>query len=177
MRLIQDQPGYNWRTDDPAKMYFRHTGVDAAPTQLLANRIGHFCVNAFTQIIPVEIERLHYMASAMFGPGRGGNTKWTGDAYKFAIYRYNRDVVILRTDGGGTTAYLVDQLDAIPTWRYICDQLLEPALWDICIMLTETFHAGEAKARTEERLAFAEGRMKKRRLGGKVRVEVVQKQA
>lgn len=121
------------------------------------------------------------MAVGIFGAGRPSrtcrNVKWTGDAYEYGLYQYasgaarHPAIVVLRTDGGGTYAYIDDTLTAIETWTTIAAQPPE-MIWNICHLIAHTYERAFCAGRAQIEQIFLEGRLKKRRRQGRLRVEV-----
>ncbi|MCU1299454.1 MAG: hypothetical protein JWO91_3732 [Acidobacteriaceae bacterium] len=119
MRLIQEHTGWNWHTDDPARLFIKNSGSNTEAPKMLECYVMHDSLN-HGEFIEVEFEKLEFLASALFGAGRvsslGSNTKWTGEAYtgeayKDGIYRCLRPfsghpaIVIIEVHGGGTQGY------------------------------------------------------------------------
>jgi len=126
----------------------------------------------------VGLEALRFMGHGLFGESRpcgyGSATRWTGDAYRFGIYEEpGKRVVIIRTDGAGTTAYAVDETDALDTWQKLVAALPSEVLWNLCMTLSNTY----CKGRTDERQVvlqqFLEGKLRKRKRRGILQVVVL----
>jgi hypothetical protein len=180
LRLIQNHPGHNWHTDDPAMLYMRNTGHLAEPPQTLNCFVLHDSLNG-GEFIEIELERLEFIASAMFGEARpsGGSTKWTGDAYRHAIYRYTRPyssygaIVIIETHGGGTQGYYIRTLTAVETWSHLAATLTSELLWNVCHDMCRMYDNARYVERHRIYAQFLQGRLKKRRRGGRVSVQVL----
>jgi hypothetical protein len=164
----------NWRNDP------------ATPADLKEVETGRF----FHPVHPngrttfdVKTDEWQHVARATFGPSRCG---WTGDSYRYDIYRYagksyfDEGAWALRFSHGGGNGWLTHRtLQGESNIMEHAAALPEIRRWDVCHFLYETVTktATEA-ARDEFRLvscAFIEGRLKKRRKGKTVRVEIVQK--
>jgi hypothetical protein len=182
MRLIQEHAGWNWHTDDPAKLYVKDTGNNPEPPKILKCYVMHDSLN-YGEFIEVEFEKLEFLALAMFGAGRasssGSNTKWTGDAYKHGIYRCLRPfsghpaIVIIEVHGGGTQGYYWNTLTAHETWIHLADVLSSEALWNICHDLCQMYHNARNVERRKLHRQFLEGRPRKRRRNHDLYVEVL----
>ena len=185
MELIQDFPGYNWHTDDPARLYFPRTGHLTGAPLALKCFVMHDSLNR-GECIEVEVDRLEYLATAKFGQGRlspgGGNTRWTGDAYQHAIYRYTEpfssrgSIVIIETHGGGTQGYHLATLTAAETWAGLARSLLSETLWNICHDLCRMYQNARYVERQTIYRQFLQGRLKRRRRSHKVYVQVLPEQ-
>jgi len=173
--LQREGEGLNWHTDDPAKLYLSNTGdFSEAPTELSAFIIGRGgVVRPATRV--VKLEDLRFMGHGLFGESRpcsyGSSTRWTGDAYKFGIYEEPvKRIVIIRTDGSGTTAYAIDETDALETWQKLVAALPSEVLWNLCMTLSNTYRKGRADERQVVLQQFLEGKLRKRRRRGVVQV-------
>lgn len=168
-RLLREREGHNWRMDDPAGLYLAHTGgLPEPPEKVTAFVIGH-CFSA-PETRDVELSRLEYLAAGTFNPeaGRG----WTGAYLKFAVYMYSPEhgraaAVILRTDGGGSYFYLVDDLDSERLFRPLCATLSADALWSLLASLVHTYEKGRQDERTKLYGLLLEDRLKKRKRRGR----------
>ena len=177
MILQQEREGYNWHTDDPAHLYISNTGhLTDGPKEVTAFIIGRGgVVRAATRV--VNLATLKFMGWGLFGEGRpcrfDARTRWTGDAFKFGIYEEGTgNVVIIRTDGAGTTAYAVDETDALDTWGKILAILPSEQVWNLCATITGTYRKGCDDERRRVFDQFLEGRLRKRKKHGVVSVEV-----
>ena len=175
MILQREGEGLNWHTDDPAKLYLSNTGdFSEAPTELSAFIIGRGgVVRPATRV--VKLEGLRFMEHGLFGESRpcsyGSSPRWTGDAYKFGIYEEPvKRIVIIRTDGSGTTAYAIDETDALETWQKLVAALPPEVLWNLCMTLSHTYRKGRADERQVVLQQFSEGKLRKRRRRGVLQV-------
>jgi hypothetical protein len=177
-KLVKEHEGWNWRFTDAAGLHLSNTGhLTVPPAEVSAYRIGHVCL-VLPDTLPLELARLEYVGKAFFGeprPSRGlsSGTKWTGDAYKFAVYVYRPEfgrahAVILRTDGSGSRFYFLDDTDSDETWRKLVEVMPEPHLWSLCQSITHTYHQGrtDEKRHLFERLKRGLLKVRKRRGGG-----------
>jgi hypothetical protein len=119
----QEAPGYYWRTNDAADLAFNEAGPQP-PTHISCYNL-HDTLNR-GEIAQVPIAELHFLAKTHFGVR---NVGWTGDAYRFGIYRFSRqfgrpEIVIIVSHGGGMEAYLLSDLVAHQTWKP-CSRALE----------------------------------------------------
>ncbi len=168
-----------FHTDDPAALYlYAKKGAVEPPEEFqavyLAARRGSGSQTT------IKFRDLEFMAPALFGeprPSKVTNSNWTGDAYKFAIYRntnkYGPPIVILRTDGGGFYAYAIRDLCDIELWELLTAQLPHERLWDLCMELTRTYECGIEDGRTEITTAFLDGSLKKKKVRGQESYRVV----
>lgn len=171
MKLIQDHPGYYWHTDDAARLHIDNA-QPTPPEKLNAFRIGHVCL-VLSSELELEPAKMEYLGQGFFGPARGNRIKWTGDCYKFGIYRYEDRAVILRTDGGGSYLYYIDQTDAGKVWAELCNVLSSSMLWDVCQTVAHTYDEGRKAERRKLHTLFLAGRLKKRKRQGRLSVEIV----
>jgi hypothetical protein len=176
--LQQEHEGYNWHTDDPAHLYISNTGhLPQGPKEVTAFIIGRGgVVRPATRVL--KLETLKFMGCGLFGEGRpcgfDARTRWTGDAFKFGIYEEGtRNIVIIRTDGAGTTAYAVDETDALDTWVKILAILPREQVWNLCATITDTYRKGCGDERRRVFQLFLRGKLRKRKTHGAVRVEVL----
>jgi hypothetical protein len=176
--LQQEHEGYNWHTDDQAYLYLANTGhLPEAPAELPAFIIGRGgVVEPATRI--VKLGPLRFMGLGLFGASRpcgySSTTRWTGDAYRFGIYEEpGKRVVIIRTDGSGTSAYAVDETDALDTWQKLVAALPSEVLWNLCMTLSNTYRKSRADERQVVLRHFLEGKLRKRKRRGIVQAVVV----
>jgi hypothetical protein len=180
LQLVQEQAGYNWKLNDPAGLYLAGTAhLKEPPLVIEAKRLGHTGIleAASAQIVLHDLE---FTAFGFFGAGRPSaacrGVKWTGDAYKYALYYYaygasrHPAIVVLRADGSGTYAYIDDTITAVETWTAISQQPPE-MVWNICHLIVDTYERAFRRGRAEIQQLFLEGRLKKRRSHGHVRIE------
>jgi hypothetical protein len=167
----------------------------ATPGDLKDVEIGTFFQPKYPngrQTFDVKTAEWKHVARATFGPARKGpnarptEAGWTGDSYRYDIYRYAGESFLdegawaLRFSHGGGNGWL--------THRPLQDQttplehaalLPETLRWDICHFLYGSVEkTADEAARDQYRelaVAFVEGRLKKRRKDGRVRVEILPK--
>jgi len=130
-----------------------------------------------------------HVARATFGPARKGpnarptEAGWTGDSYRYDIYRYTGEshfdtgAWALRYSHGGGNGWLTHRpLAGETTPLEHAARLAESQSWDVCHFLYKSVNttANEAARDQYRELAeaFVEGRLKKRRKDGRVRVEI-----
>lgn len=175
MKAIQDHPGHYFHTDDGAMLRFSEAHGDA-PQSVQAAVIGRHGRDS----AEVTLSECTLMAVGDFGQARpsglGGDTKWTGASHRFGIYRVDARfgrvrILIFRTDGGGASFYLVDEIDALETWQKLA-LLPSELLWNLCMTITETHDQARRAERSVVFRLFLEGRLKKRRARGRVFVDV-----
>ena len=182
MRLIQERPGWNWHSDDPARLYIKDSGNSIESPKMLKCYIMRDSAN-YGDFIDVEVEKLEFLASGMLGAGRassrGSNTKWTGDAYKHASYQCprpsygRRAIVIIEAHGGGTQGYFWNTLSAYETWTHLVNILPSEVLWNVCHDLCQMYHNARSVERKKIHRQFLEGRLRKKRRNQTVYVEVL----
>jgi hypothetical protein len=116
VKLIQETPGCNYRTDDAAQIYFRGS-PSGAPTHIRCSGIGytlsaHSCAEFNVELAPFEL-----IGVGNFGEGRpcSGSpaTKWTGRSHKYGVYKHNRQLLIIESHGGGEQGYFDDHSHAM----------------------------------------------------------------
>ena len=171
MEFIKEDDLYDWRTKDAAGLYIRHTSKSANPPHEFAcTVIGHSGILR-PATLPVETQNLEFLGAGLFGPPRDKSAEdagWTGDAYKFGIYAHRptfgrRNIVILRTDGGGFYSYLDVSLTAAEMWTHLSKSCSPETLWNICSCVVHTYELGRQNGRREIMDLFAEGRLLKKR--------------
>ncbi|MBZ5505985.1 MAG: hypothetical protein LAO78_10905 [Acidobacteriia bacterium] len=168
----QEAPGYYWRTNDAADLAFNEAGPQA-PTHISCYNL-HDTLNR-GEIAQVPIGELHFLARAHFGVR---NVDWTGDAYKFGIYRFTRqfgrpEIVIVVSHGGGMEAYLLSDLVAHQTWTNVAEHLSEDLRWNLCYEIMHAHRAVKTEATRVVMQLFLEGRLKKRRRRNRSYVQVL----
>jgi hypothetical protein len=182
MKLIQDNPGHNWHTDDTAKLFIARTGELNEAPKTISCFVTNDSLNS-GEVIEVEFTQLEFIAPAVFGDSRpslgGRSTRWTGSAYKYALYQHGSTyeiypaIVIIETHGGGTQGYYIKTLTAVDTWRHFAHVLPTETLWNICHDLSRMY----ANARYIERkiihTQFLQGRLKRVRRNKRLFVEVL----
>ncbi len=178
MRAIQDHPGHYFHTDDGLCLRFNEAHGDA-PYRVNAAIIGRGGIER-PSTMPIMLATCDVMAGAFFGdarPSGHGTTKWTGDSHRFGFYSVSGDVtkgvLIFRTDGTGARFYFIDERDAIQTWGIAYANLATEVLWNLCMTITETYEQARRDERREQHALFAAGRLKKRRKGGAIYVDVL----
>lgn len=176
-----------WRADDEGGLWFRDGWEKPEPpTTAEAYLVGHSgLVRDATRTI--ELADLEYVCKAFFGPPRGNARPdgeggwlggWTGDYCKYALYLLRNefatpDAVIMRHDGGGHYFYVIDELESHKAWPAIALALPEPLRWTLFNSYAHTYHAGAKAGERKMGRLFLEDRLKKRRKGGAVRLEVL----
>ena len=155
---------------------------------------GRFLFPAYEQplaefvVIPAEWT---HVCSARFGPGRPSSFSktilWTGDSYRYDIFvpfKESEDKrIALRWWNGSGEGWMIaedrERRDELSILRMIAEMPDERRRWDACHQLWQAAHRSEmAGARSEAvrySTAFVEGRLKKRRRAGRVRVEILPK--
>jgi hypothetical protein len=169
-----------WRTNDAAGLHVDgRSDAPEPPQEFACSVVGHSGILR-PATIPVPTATLTFLGTGLFGPPRDKSEHqagWTGDAYKFGVYDYlprhgRRQIVILRTDGGGFYAYVDVSLEASEMWRHLCKTCSPEMLWNICQCVVHTHDLACQKGRQEMMKLFAEGRLKKRRRQGRTQVYV-----
>lgn len=165
----------------------------ATPADLKAVESGTFFQPKYPngrQTFEVKTAEWEHVARATFGPGRpsdpSGNVKWTGNSYRYDIYRYvgegflDEGAWALRFSHGGGNGWLTHRpLHGETTPLEHAAALPETLRWDVCHFFYEsvetTAHEAARDKYREMATAFLEGRLKKRRRNRTVSVEIVQK--
>lgn len=127
-----------------------------------------------------------HVCSARFGEGRPcgfsakDTTLWTGDSYRYDIFTRDGQMALRWWNGAGEGWLIAEDKDRRSEtclFSMIAEIRVEARRWDACHFI---WQAAEKSARAAERelaerwtQAFIEGRMKKRKRGGKVRLEIV----
>jgi hypothetical protein len=169
---VQETPGYYWRTNDAADLAFNDAGPQP-PTHISCYDL-HYTLNR-GEIAQVPIAELHFLARAHFGDR---NVGWTGDAYRFGIYRFTRqfgrpEIVVIVSHGGGMEAYSLSDLVAHQTWSHIAEHLSEDLRWNLCYEIMHAQRAVKDEATRIVKQLFLEGRLKKRRRRNRSYVQVL----
>lgn len=128
-----------------------------------------------------------HLCSARFGDGRPcgtGNTKWTGNSYRYDIFFKTQagenDLLALRWSNGSGDGWLISEWKKPRRESNILDVITtigdEGERWDLCHFLWQTAHktalaAERATAARYER-AFMENRLKKKKGPGGYRVRI-----
>lgn len=138
----------------------------------------------------VKTSEWKHIVRATFGQARpsglSSDVCWTGNSYRYDIYRYNGKGIYdtgawaLRFSHGGGNGWLTHRpLKGETTPLEHAVALAEPLRWDICHFLYEsvekTAHEAARDKYREMANAFVDGRLKKRRQDGQVRVEILPK--
>ena len=136
MNPTQAQPGYYWNTNDGAALDFEQAGPEK-PTTVRCYMMRD--LSGIGGTIDDSSEHLEFMAAGIFGEPRGNRTKWTGDAYRYGIYRVQSDtstnpvgIVILERHGGGMVGYTFNGHEDFQTWARIVAVSTSEQLWDLC---------------------------------------------
>lgn len=118
-----------------------------------------------------------FVCSARFGEARPcsfGNAKWTGDSYRYDIFRKGHQLALRWCNGSGEGWILCDPVerrDVANLLEVIINEPDESRRWDFCHFLYETVSrtASAANVDTAEKYsnAFVQGRLKKRKIRGK----------
>ena len=165
----------------------------ATPADLKEVETGKFFHPVYPNGRPtfdVKTGEWKHVARATFGPGRpsGGNSSacWTGNSYRYDIYRYKGDGIFekgawaLRFSHGGGNGWLTHRpLSGETTPLEHAVALPETLRWDVCHFLYECVEKTATEAARDQyrelAQAFVDGRLKKRRKAGRVRVEIESK--
>src|SRR5215469_16748955 len=166
MRMIQDDPDYNYHTDDPANIYFRNS-AHQVPTHLSCSGMG-FELSAHSFGEPeVELALFEFIGAGLFGDARPcaglTATKWTGDSHKYGIYKHRNQLLIIESNGSGEYGYLERHSDNIQLFENLCTTLPKEQIWDICHLIAETQKQGYRKGRHEMATLFLQNRLKRRK--------------
>jgi hypothetical protein len=172
MNPIQLQPGYYWRTNDAADLAFSEAGPER-PTHINCYNLHDTLNRGETARVPVA--GLQLMTKAYFGERKVG---WTGDAYKFGIYRLTSEfgrgeIVIIVSHGGGMEAFSLSDLVAVQTWTHLAAHLSEELLWNLCYEIMHAHRAVKSEATRRMSLLFLENRLKKRKRRNRLSVEIL----
>ena len=158
----------------------------ATPADLKDVERGTFFQPAYPngrQTFDVKTGEWEHVARASFGPARFG---WSGDSYRYDIYRYAGKSIFdqgawgLRFSHGGGNGWLTHRpLSGETTPLEHAVALPEPLRWDVCHFLYDCAEKTACEAARDKYRelaeAFVEGRLKKRRKDGRVRVEIITK--
>lgn len=181
MNPTQAHFGHYWHTDDPADLAFNESGSEQPQTVRCYNMQNHLNKGEFRQ---VPVAPLQYLATGNFGEARlsgiGSTTRWTGDSHRYGIYRnptglYRDGIVILECHGGGMYGYAFDNLVAGETWEYIAAHFKPEMIWNLCNQIAHAYRTARDAVQHEIHQAFLEGRLKRRRKGGKQWVQIVER--
>lgn len=165
------KPGYYWQMDDRAGLHLRNSSAEA-PQSIRAVDMTRY----LGAEIEVPIAELEYVGAGIFGearPSAAARARWTGDAYKYAIYKTRqRDIVIMRTDGSGTYFYVLSNPGVYQAWRTLVDTLKPESIWDVCHNLTFAFNRGFQQGERKTAKAFLAKELKPRRKRGTIYCDV-----
>lgn len=162
----------------------------ATPPNLKDIETGRFFQPVYPNGIPtfeVKTAEWKHLARASFGPARGEGTRWTGDSHRYDIYRYDGEDIFnklawaVRYSHGGGQGWFVYRPHSRNKTSPIEHALAlpEPQRWDVCNFLCESVERTATEAARDQYTrvaeAFVDGRLKKRRKDGRVRVEILPK--
>jgi hypothetical protein len=176
MNLIQDSPGENYHTDDAARIYFRRS-TEQAPTHLRCVGMG-FELSAHSDVeFNLELAPFELIGVGRFGEGRPcdgqSGTKWTGDSYKYGVYKHHRSLLIIQSHGGGEQGYLDRHSNAIELFDFICATLPPERIWDMCHLIAHTENRAYRKGLNEMATLFLEGRLRRKRRNHRYELEIL----
>jgi hypothetical protein len=189
MKLIATQYHSNWAWEFPdGSGMVLSTPTGTMPTVVNAVNIGSICNDLTGLTSPVHLADLKLLAHAQYNgdtdvrPRGDGSGAGVQSSIRYAVFElpestlYHRDLVIGCMSGFGPRFFLVH------CGHGLKDVIQLPGftgrmLWDLCNLLVEShFHGWKIGRRHEYQrlgMAFLEGRLKKRRKRGEVRLEVV----
>lgn len=183
MKAITQGPGCYWKTDDAAGLSFNEVDHDEGPpTHVTCLTMGGSLHRPGSVSVPLD--SMVFLAAGLFGAGRpcgfDSQTKWSGNSHKYAVYEVHRGVggkaiVVLVAHGGGMRGYHFDQTWSLDMWRGFC-KLKTESLWDVCHAFTDAYEAGRDATKVKLLTAFLEGRLKKRKKGGRLTAEVIDRE-
>ena len=166
---VQDCPGHYWRTNDAVDLHFNEAGTEQPQIVRCFNMQDHLNSGEARN---VPVEGLSLLAPGIFGAGRpcrsGSNARWTGDSYRYGIYRnpaglYKDGIVILERHGGGMQGYAFDSIVAGETWGLIAHSFSTEMIWNLCNQMANAYRAARDAEKVIVFRAFADGRLKKSR--------------
>jgi len=176
--------------DERSRIYLSGREYPTYPETIEAKRIGHIClVKDVEMAIPTQelnYEGRYRCGETPYEHGGGwvreedGKRRWAACAF-FLVYSHvpdigSKTIVIVENHGGGTFFYYVDQLDFHDNFLRTLEAIPESAVWDILHAMIGSWHEGRQYGRDrtsrEYAEAFVEGRLKKRKKGDVVRVEI-----
>lgn len=177
MKPTQLHPGHYWRSGDPADIWFNEHGIEQPETIRCFNTHDHLNRG---ESRTVAVSSLEFVAAGLFGearPGVAAPIRWTGDSHRYGLYRNVAEwgcpsIVMLECHGGGMRGYLFDHLVANETWEFVARSMPPEMIWNLCKQISDVYETGRMAERESLFRAFAEGRMRKRRKSGRVRVEI-----
>ncbi len=169
---VQDYPGHHWRTNDAADLRFTESGQEQ-PTHVDCYNL-HDTLNR-GEMVRVPAADLDLISRAYFGDRKAG---WTGDAYRFGVYRWNvsigrPQIVIIVSHGGGMEAYCLSDLVAFETWTHLSNNVSEEILWNLCYEIMHAQRAVKTEVHRAAMRLFLDGRLRKRKRGTWLHVEVL----
>ena len=176
MKLVQDDPDYNFHTEDDAAIYFRNSARQA-PTHLCCSGIGfELSAHSYGEF-RVELAPFEFIGAGLFGEVRPcaalDSTKWTGNSHKYGIYKHRNQLLIIESNGSGEYGYLERHSDNIQLFDSLCASLPRERLWDLCHLIAETQKHGYRKGRHEITTLFLQNRLKRRRRNNQYRLEIL----
>lgn len=142
------------------------------------------------ELVEIDVKPAEWtqVCSARFGEGRPcgfaprDTTKWTGDSYRYDIFEREGQMALRWWNGSGEGWLIAEKKDhrsETCLLSMIAAMPDEARRWDACHFIWQAAHKSAlAAARAEGRRyaqAFVEGRLKKRRRKGEVRVEIAPK--
>lgn len=176
MKFIQDNPDYNYHTDDAAKIYFRRSALQA-PTHLLCTGIGYELSADSLGTFSMELAPFEFVGAGIFGAARPcdtlSSTKWTGDSHKYGVYKHSNYLLIMESNGSGEFGYLERHSDNVRLFEHLCATLRVEQIWDICHLIAETQKQAYRKGRHELETLFLQNRLKRRKRNSRYCLEIV----
>jgi hypothetical protein len=156
----------------------------ATPANLKPREQGHALEPRYPNGRPemtIDTKEWTHVSRATFGPARSrahGGVGWTGDSYRYDLYRYSGKGSIwdrawgLRYSHGGGDGWII--ADSLPGEQTIFEIIAglpdEVRRWDaahaVYNAISSTVTETSRDVANKYRLAFAEGRLKKRKLRG-----------
>lgn len=177
MQAISQGDGCYWKTDDQAGLSFNEVNHGGNPPS------GVRCYNLHDTLNDGEESRMPLSAMGLIGIGeftdaRVRKVRYTGQSHKYGIYLCTPEhgrkcIVILVAHGAGMRGYRLTQLWAVELWCNLCTTLSTDDLWSLCHQVIDAYDEGRSAEKRKLLTAFAEGRMKKRRKGGRVTVDII----
>lgn len=144
------------------------------PINVMANHAGHVSL-ILPQAREINLADCEVIKCVEFGEARqaGSGSKWTGNAYRYIVAKIKEEssqpmVLVVEISGTGPHFYYIQGLDFLATIELLCKNLPEPRLWDLLHALVgtyqEAFKQGAIHTKMTYHQAFAEGRLKKRKV-------------
>ena len=111
-----------------------------------------------------------------YGKPEDHGATWTKDSHTYSIYTLRLGYAI-KVEHGGGVEWLVSHYQTSTLFlKRQLDKLDDAGKWEICDMLFSTYKAGwqsgQSDAECEYRTAFAEGRLKKRKIRNQTAVKI-----